>query len=84
MANSAKGLTRLDYEGAIKASYNDEDATLSVNGFLTGLVGRKVTVTSGATTDTYTFSENAVTLYVILVTYVDASKTVLLSAERTA
>lgn len=84
MANSTKNLTRLDGNQVLQSSYNPEDTTISVNGFIVGAVGRKVEITAGATTDTFTFSENGVTLYVLLLTYTDVTKATLLSAERTA
>lgn len=81
---SQAGITSEHPDNAIRYAYNDHEGSLTVNGFIVGAVGRKVDIVSGATTDEFTFSENGVTLYVILLTYTDASKTVLLSAERTA
>lgn len=81
---SQAGISSESPDNAIRYSYNDHEGSLTVNGFLVGRVGRKVDILSGATTDTFTFSESGTTLYVILATYTDVSKTVLLSVERTA
>lgn len=79
----------LDSSQNIQRSYNDVNGTLSVDGFLTGLVGRKVTLAISTTTvsndtETYTFSENGVTLYVIKIIYTTGTRDVMLSAERIA
>lgn len=84
MGNTTKNLTRIDGNQVLQASFNVEDSTMLVNGFIVGAVGRKIEVASGGTTDTFTFSENGVTLYVLLLTYTDVTKATLLSAERTA
>ena len=84
MSITTKKATKLDFEGSIRSSFNDEDSTLTVNGFLVGKVGRKVEVTSGSTTDSFAFTENGNALYTILITYTDNTKATLLSAERTA
>jgi hypothetical protein len=79
----------LDATQTEQRSYNDVNSTFGVDGFLTGLVGRKVTLAISTTnvandTETYTFSENGVQLYVYTVIYTDGTRTTLLSAERTA
>ncbi len=81
---SQGGITSESPDNALRYVYNDHEGSLTVNGFIVGVVGRKVAITAGATTDTFTFTENGLQLYVILLTYTDVSKTVLLSAERTA
>lgn len=77
----------LDSTQNIQRSYNDVNATLSVDGFLTGLVGRKVvldisTTTVSNDTETYTFSENGTNLYAIKIIYTDGSRQTMISAER--
>jgi hypothetical protein len=84
MSNSAKNLTRLDGNQVLQSSYNPEDTTISVNGFIVGAVGRKVEISTLGAVETYTFSENGNTLYVLELTYTDATKSVLVSAERIA
>ena len=81
---SKKPISNAGQDNAIRYSYNDHEGSLTVNGFLVGAVGRKVDIVAGATTDTYTFSENGDVLYVLVLTFADATKKVLISAERTA
>lgn len=88
MANTKKKATKLDYEQAIQGVYNDENATLSVDGFLTGKVGRKVELTISTTTilddtEIYNFSEDGIALYELTIIYTDGSRTQMISAERT-
>lgn len=79
-----KDISQEDFENTLRYSYNNHEGSISVNGFLVGLVGRKVTVTAGSTTDSFAFTENGTPLYTILITYTDNTKATLLSAERTA
>lgn len=81
---STTGISSEHPDNAIRYAYNDHEGSLTVNGFIVHAVGRKVDILSGATTDQFTFSENGVTLYVLLLTYTDTTKATLLSAERTA
>ena len=69
----------LDYSQAIQTSFNDVNATISTDGFLVGKVGRRFdlaisTTTVSNDTETYTFSENGTTLYVIKIVYTDGSR----------
>jgi hypothetical protein len=84
MSITTKRPTKLDYEGALRSSFNNEDSTLTVNGFLVGKVGRKVELITTSTTDQFDFKEDGTLLYTILITYTDSTKAVLASAERTA
>lgn len=79
----------LDSTQTNQAGFNDVNFTHGVDGFLTGIVGRRVTLAISTTTvandtETYTFSENGVQLYVYLVVYTDGTRSTLLFAERTA
>lgn len=79
----------LDHTQNIQRSYNDINGTLSVDGFLTGLVGRRVdlsisTTTIANDTETYTFSENGTQLYVYVIVYTDGTRALMLHATRTA
>lgn len=79
----------LDGAQTLKESYNQVNATLSVDGFLTGLVGRRVdlaiTTTNVANdTEIYSFSELTVPLYTFQLTYTDGTRSTLLFAVRTA
>jgi hypothetical protein len=87
MPITKKPLSHLDYEQTLQSSYNDENATLSVDGFLTGKVGRKVELAISTTTvvddtETYSFSENGIALYSLRIIYTDGTRALLISAER--
>lgn len=85
MSNTTKEQTRLDGHQSLKASFNDVDFSLTVNGFLTGKVGRKIEVDYVNTvTEQYNFMENGNLLYTLEVIYTDVTKESLLSAERIA
>lgn len=89
MPITQKPLSHLDYEQTMQSSYNDVNATLSVDGFLTGKVGRKVelaisTTTIANDTETYSFSENGTALYALRIIYTDGTRALMISAERTA
>lgn len=68
----------------LQGAFNEEDKSISIGSFLQSLVGRKVEIADGGASEVITFSENGVTLYVLTLTYTDASKGTLISAERTA
>jgi hypothetical protein len=87
MSITQKPLSHLDYEQTMQSSYNDVNATLSVDGFLTGKVGRKVELAISTTTivddtETYSFSENGTALYALKIIYTDGSRALMISAER--
>lgn len=89
MSITQKPLSHLDYEQTLQSSYNDVNATLSVDGFLTGKVGRKVELAISTTTivddtETYSFSENGTALYTLRIIYTDGTRAQLISAERIA
>lgn len=89
MSNSQKPHSERDYQQTLKLSFNDVDDTLSTNGFLVGLVGRKIsmeieTTNTADDTELYTFSENGAQLYQYTVIYTSSSRQILMSAERTA
>jgi hypothetical protein len=85
MSKTTKNFSDRDANQTLKLSFNDVDASLTTNGFLIAKVGRKVEIdVSGGTVAIYTFKENGVTLYQYTLTYTDASRVQLVSAERTA
>ena len=89
MAESTKGLSEYDSSQVLQKSFNKEGATLAVDGFLVGKVGRKVNIATATTTvtddtETYTFSEDGSTLFILTLIYSDGTRATLLSAERTA
>lgn len=91
MAQTQKLMSDRDSSQTAKFAYNDVNASLTSDGFLVGLVGRKITQVISTTTvanDTATFSfyENsgADLLYQYTIIYTDGAQTTMLSAERTA
>jgi hypothetical protein len=89
MSITQKPLSHLDYEQTLQSSYNDVNATLGVDGFLTGRVGRKIelaisTTTIANDTETYSFSENGTALYTLQIIYTDGTRAQMVSVERTA
>lgn len=85
MSKTDKVMSDRDFQQTLKLSFNDVDASVTTNGFLIAKVGRKVEVdVSGGSIAIYTFLENGTTLYQYTLTYTDASRTTLVSAERTA
>lgn len=89
MADTTKQFTELDQQQVLKKSYNKETATLGVDGFIAGKVGRKIvrsveTTTVLNDTEVFAFSEDGQDLYTLKVVYSDASLETLVSVERTA
>lgn len=89
MSITQKPPSDLDDSQTLQHSFNDVNSTLSIDGFLTGLVGRRVdlaisTTTIANDTETYTFSENSINLYTIKIVYTDGSRNTLLYASRIA
>lgn len=89
MADTTKRLSERDYAQALQSSYNQMNATLSVDGFLVGKIGHKVELSVSATTypndtETYSFYDNATLLYQIRIIYTDGSRNIMVSAERIA
>lgn len=89
MSDTSKIMSGRDAEQTLRSSYNNVNATLGVDGFIVGKVGRKVvvaitTTTIASDTEVYTFSESGTQLYVITLVYTDGTRNQLISAERTA
>jgi hypothetical protein len=88
MANhTTKKLPGSDGDQAIRRSYNEVDATMSVNGFLVGNVGHKIVLTVSTTTitndtETYAFSDNGTPLYSLQIIYTDGTRAQMISATR--
>lgn len=89
MSFTKKALTDKDPGQTLQGSFNDEDNTIGVNGFLVGLVGRRIDLTITSTTvsgdtENYAFSENGTALYTLKIVYTDGTRSQLLFAQRTA
>lgn len=85
MSETSKRLSEKDYQQALQGSYNDVDKTLSVNGFIVGKVGHRITRSDYLTVgDDYSFYDGSTLLYTIRVIYTTPSKSTLSSVERIA
>lgn len=89
MGATLKPQSQQDESNAIRGAYNEVDKTISVNGFLVGRIGHKVTMTISTTsisndTETYAFTDNGTALYSIRVIYTTGTRDVMISAERIA
>lgn len=88
--NTDKKASIKDYEQTLRSSYNDANATLGVDGFVVGKVGRRITravATTNVTDDTeiYNFYDNQTDLlYTLQIIYTDGSRSDILEVERTA
>ena len=84
MAKTTKRLSEFDANQTLQGSYNDVNATISVDGFVTGKVNRAVDFVSvSSTIDDLQFTEDSNILYVIRLTYTNSTKSALLRVERT-
>jgi hypothetical protein len=84
MSTTTKSLSERDGDQTLRASFNDINSTMGVDGFIVGKVGRKVTrsiITS--TVDDFSFYEGATLLYTIRVTYSNAGHDDVNQVERT-
>jgi hypothetical protein len=82
---TTKPLSEKDYSQTLQGAYNDVDKTLSVNGFIVGKVGHRITRSDYLTVgDDYSFYDGATLLYTIRVIYTTSSKSILSSVERIA
>lgn len=82
-----KVMTQKDADQAIRHSFIDDNGTLSVDGFLSGKVGRRVdlaisTTTVSGDTATFSFSENGNPILAIQIVYTDGTQTQMLYAVR--
>lgn len=87
MTVTSKSPSSKDPGQVLQAALNDVDNSLTVNGFLVGKVGNKVTMiisttTVASDTETYTFLDGLTQLYRIRVIYTTGTRDVMLSAER--
>lgn len=94
MSETIKIPAEYDYQQTLRRSYNLETASMSVDGFLAGKIGRKVVQTIVTTTfpnDTLVFDFQEkdatgayITLYQLTIIFIDSGRSEMLSAERTA
>lgn len=90
MSKIQKKLSRLSVENIFKSSYNDEDSSLTISGFVSSKIGNRITVTIATTnvpddTEIFSYFENTTTLlYTLTIIYSSSSRDQMLSAQRTA
>lgn len=89
MNQTSKVKSQQDANQTLQYSFNDVDATLSVNGFLVGKVGHRIDQTIATTnqpndTEIFSFSDSGTALYTLTIVYTDGSRGTLLYAARTA
>lgn len=89
MAVTTKAISDVDGQQTLQRAFNDSDASHNVNGFLVGVVGRRIdlavsTTTIANDTETYAFSENSLALYTLQIVYTDGTRSTMLYAVRTA
>lgn len=90
MANSTtKPASQSSSENVLRSAHNEVDSSLTVNGFLVGKVGHKITyavTTTNSANDTelYSFYDDTTLLYQIALVYTDGTKAVLNYASRIA
>lgn len=93
-SNSQKEIPKQDFEQAIRYAFNNNEKTLSVNGFLSGKVGHKIEIALSTTnvaddTEIVTFSDTSIpapasqVICVFTIIYTDGTREQMLSAERT-
>ena len=87
--DTSKPKSQQDANQTLQYAFNDVDATLSVNGFLVGKVGHRITRTVTTTsqpndTEVYAFSDSGTPLYTLTIVYTDGSQATMLYAERSA
>lgn len=97
MANSSKQLSTQDANGVIRQASADDIMALMTTGFLQGKLNNRITITLATTTvpndteivryfdrDTNAATPSYVLITEVTVVYTDATRTQMLSAERTA
>lgn len=87
MSNTTKRFSEFDHQQTLTGSYNDVNATLGVDGFLVGKVGRGFEVeTVSPTVENYHFYEDNgdTLLYTLQFTYDNSDHDNLIAAYRTA
>ena len=85
MAVTTKTLSQLDENQVQRSIYNDTSGAIAVEGWVTGKIGRKITITAfSATVDDVEFLEGATSLMVLRITYNNSAHDNTVSVERTA
>ena len=85
----SKPLSDRDASQVLQSSYNSVNDTLGVDGFLVAKVGNSIslaitTTTLANDTEIYSFYDNGTLLYVLTIVYTDGTRSLMLTATRTA
>ena len=86
---TTKEIGKIDGDQVLRKAYNVEDSTMSVNGFIVGKVGHRITRTITNTnvandTERFSFFDNAIQLYIIDVIYATGDREELIEVRRVA
>lgn len=82
MSLTTKPFSEFDAAQIQQKTYNP-NGTVGVDGWVVGMVGRKITLTAfSSTQDDFEFFEGSTSLYKIRVTYTDSTHGTLSSVER--
>jgi len=85
MSVTSKPLSSADGDQVLRGIHNPDSGAIAVEGWVTGKVGRKITITAfSATVDDIEFLEGSTSLMTMRVTYDDAAHTNVTEVERTA
>lgn len=85
MSHTTKPLSDRDASQTQQAAFNDVNDTIGVDGFIVGLVGRKIIRTlTNPTTENYEFLEGTNSLYTIEIVYTDSTLATISTVERIA
>ncbi len=87
MSNTTKRFSDFDHQQTLTGSYNDVNATLGVDGFLVGKIGRGFEIEAvSSTIDNLHFYEDLgdTLLYTLQITYNNSTHDSVISAYRTA
>lgn len=87
MANSKKVLSPRDSGQTLQASFNEEDNSLTVGGFITVKIGHKIEKAVSTTnvandTEEYSYFDDEILVYKVRVIYADSTRSDFISTER--
>lgn len=84
MPRTNKLMSQQDQDQVIKGASVDELQSLSTTGFIQAKVGHRITFSAVGAVETINYFNGLTLLLTVTNTYSDATRTVLLSTERTA
>jgi len=82
---TSKQLSKLDYDQVIRATYNENDKSLTTSSFVDAKVGHKILRTAvDSVTDEFSYYDEATLLKTIRIVYTNAAHDDIVSVERIA